>query len=233
MTDQPELPELDAASGRVDPAHLRMAEALLFASAEPLRLVDLAQRLPEEADVSALLAALAERYQGAGVNLVERGGRWLFQTAPDLGFLLRKDVEETRRLSRAAVETLSIVAYHQPVSRAEIEDIRGVTVSKGTLDVLIEAGWVRPAGRREVPGRPVIYATTNDFLTHFGLEKLRDLPGLAELKAAGLLEPVQAAFEKLQGANRAQAVPADGGDDEVDEDDLFDDGAEEDDAINP
>ena len=132
-----------------------------------------------------------------GIELVERGRRWHFQTAPDLAFILRRERDETRKLSRAAVETLAIIAYHEPVSRAEIEAIRGVQISKGTLDVLMEAGWVRPAGRREAPGRPLIYATTPAFLAHFGLESRRDLPGLDDLKAAGLLDPIDAAMEQL------------------------------------
>jgi segregation and condensation protein B len=145
------------------------------------------------ADVAAALARLRQDYAGRGINLVERGGRWHFQTAPDLAHLLRRERAEPRRLSRAAVETLAIVAYHEPVSRAEIEAIRGVQISKGTLDVLMEAGWIRPAGRREVPGRPLLYATTPGFLSHFGLGSRRDLPGIDDLAAAGLLDPVDAA----------------------------------------
>ena len=218
----------------VDGEQLRMVEALLFASTAPLRPAEIAARLPEGADVPALLQQLVNDYAGRGVTLVERGGRWLMQTAPDLAFLLRQDVEETRRLSRAAVETLAIIAYHQPVSRADIEDIRGVSVSKGTLDVLMEAGWVKPAGRREVPGRPVIYATTGDFLTHFGLVTLKDLPGLEELKAAGLLEPLEAALDDAMAAQLG--VRLRDGDDAGDDDE--DEGADaadmpEDDAINP
>ena len=135
------------------------------------------------------LAALAAHYAGRGIELVERGGRWHFQTAPDLAHILRREREEPRKLSRAAIETLAIIAYHEPVSRAEIEAIRGVQIAKGTLDVLMEAGWVRPAGRREVPGRPLIYATTPAFLAHFGLACRRDLPGIDDLRAAGLLDP--------------------------------------------
>ncbi|HEX8449155.1 MAG TPA: SMC-Scp complex subunit ScpB, partial [Allosphingosinicella sp.] len=145
-----------------------------------------------------------------GIELVERGGRWHFQTAPDLAFILRRERDETRKLSRAAVETLAIVAYHEPVSRAEIEAIRGVQISKGTLDVLMEAGWVRPAGRREAPGRPLIYATTPAFLAHFGLASRRDLPGLDDLKAAGLLDPIDAAMEQLglQGMDEEDGAEA-------------------------
>jgi len=166
----------------------RMIEALLFAAAEPLALTDLARRLPEGADIEAALAALAQRYAGRGVRLAEVGGRWRFQTAEDLAFLMAEQRTEPRRLSRAAQETLAIVAYHQPVTRAEIEAIRGVQASRGTLDVLLEIGFVRPRGRRRTPGRPVTYATTDVFLEHFGLAALADLPGAAEMKAAGLLD---------------------------------------------
>ena len=155
------------------------------------------------AEVKPALAALTENYAGRGIELVERGKRWHFQTAPDLAHLLRRTREESRRLSRAATEVLAIVAYHEPVSRAEIEAIRGVQTAKGTLDVLLEAGWVRIAGRREVPGRPVIFATTPDFLTHFGLESRRDLPGIAELRAAGLLDPVEDALAAAMDAGSA------------------------------
>jgi segregation and condensation protein B len=146
------------------------------------------------------LRALAQHYEGRGVQLVERGGRWHFQTAPDLAHLLRPVHEEPRKLSRAATEALAIIAYHEPVSRAEIEAIRGVQTAKGTLDVLLEAGWIRIAGRREVPGRPVIYATTPAFLAHFDLNSRRDLPGIEELRATGLLDPVDTAMEALMGA---------------------------------
>lgn len=167
----------------------RAVEAALFAASEPQTVEDIAAYVGE-GDVAAALAALAEIYAGHGIELVERGGRWHFQTAPDLAHLLRRTREEPRRLSRAATETLAIIAYHEPVSRAEIEAIRGVQMSKGTLDVLMEAGWVRTAGRRESPGRPLLYATTADFLTHFGLGSRRDLPGIDDLKAAGLLDPL-------------------------------------------
>ena len=166
----------------------RAVEATLFASATPLTTEEIAD-YAGDGDVAAALASLAEQYGGRGIELVERGGRWHFQTAPDLAHLLRRTREEPRRLSRAATETLAIVAYHEPVSRAEIEAIRGVQISKGTLDVLMDAGWVRPAGRREGPGRPLLYATTQEFLTHFGLGSRRDLPGIDDLKAAGLLDP--------------------------------------------
>ena len=174
----------------------RAVEAALFAAEEPLTEQALSEHLGG-ASVSGALRALAGHYAERGVNLVERGGRWQFQTAADLAHLLRREREQVRRLSRAATEVLAIVAYHEPVSRAEIEAIRGVQTSAGTLDVLMEAGWVRVAGRREVPGRPVIYATTPAFLSHFGLASRKELPGLDELKAAGLLDPIDEAFGRL------------------------------------
>jgi segregation and condensation protein B len=167
----------------------RAVEALLFASDEPMAADDIARRLGVE-DVGPALTELTGTYAGRGINLVERGGRWHFQTAADMAHLLRETREASRKLSRAAIETLAIIAYHEPVSRAEVEAIRGVQISKGTLDVLMEAGWVAPAGRRQVPGRPLTYATTPDFLTHFGLADRMDLPGLDDLRAAGLLDPV-------------------------------------------
>jgi len=165
----------------------RMIEALLFAAAEPLSDADLAARLPANADITPALDTLRLRYQGRGVELVEVARRWRFQTAPDLSFLMTVEREEPRRLSRAAQETLAIIAYHQPVTRADIEAVRGVQASRGTLDVLLELGLVRMRGRRRSPGRPVTYGTTDGFLEHFGLASLADLPGVAEMKAAGLL----------------------------------------------
>ncbi|NBC36812.1 SMC-Scp complex subunit ScpB [Novosphingobium sp. FSY-8] len=189
----------------------RAVEASLFAATEPMSAEALAAHLgamaPGPGAVRAALAALAQHYAGRGVQLVERGRRWHFQTAPDMAHLLRRAHEEPRRLSRAATEALAIIAYHEPVSRAEIEAIRGVQTAKGTIDVLLEAGWVRIAGRREVPGRPVIYATTPAFLAHFGLEARRDLPGLEELRATGLLEPVDSALESLMGGGEATSEP--------------------------
>ena len=176
---------------------VRAVEATIFASADPLSVEEI-QRHAGEGDVDAALRTLAEIYAGRGIELVERGGRWHFQTAPDLAHLLRRTREEPRRLSRAATETLAIIAYHEPVSRAEIEAIRGVQISKGTVDVLMEAGWVRTAGRREGPGRPLLYGTTQEFLTHFGLSSRKDLPGIDDLKAAGLLDPLdEGVFEAL------------------------------------
>ena len=165
----------------------RIAEALIFASAMPVSETYIRDRLPGGIDVRALMLRLRQDYAGRGVNLVQADDAWAFRTAADLSFFIRRDENEVRKLSRAALEVLSIVAYHQPVTRAEIEDIRGVQTSKGTLDVLMEAGWVRFRGRRRTPGRPVTLGTTRDFLDHFGLEELRDLPGLEELKGAGLL----------------------------------------------
>ena len=175
----------------------RAVEATLFASATPLSQEEIAE-YAGEGDVAAALAELADHYAGRGLDLVTRGGRWHFQTAPDLAHILRREREEPRRLSRAATETLAIVAYHEPVSRAEIEAIRGVQISRGTIDVLMDAGWVRAAGRREGPGRPLLYATTAEFLSHFGLGSRRDLPGIDDLKAAGLLDPLDEGALQLQ-----------------------------------
>jgi segregation and condensation protein B len=166
---------------------LRVMEAVLFASAAPLTAAEIGQFVGEDADVEGLLAELARRYAERGVNLVRRGNGWAFRTAEDLGLLLRRETPESRPLSRAALETLAIIAYHQPATRAEIEEVRGVSTGKGTLDILLEAGWIRMRGRRRSPGRPVTYGTTEAFLDHFGLESLGDLPGLDELKGAGLL----------------------------------------------
>jgi segregation and condensation protein B len=189
---------------------VRGVEAALFAAEEPMTAEALSAHLGG-ADVRAALRELEEHYRERGVRLVERGRRWQFQTAPDLAHLLRREKEQVRKLSRAATEVLAIVAYHEPVSRAEIEAIRGVQTSPGTLDVLMEAGWVRVAGRREVPGRPVIYATTPEFLSHFGLESRRDLPGIDELKAAGLLDPVDEALHELTAAEAPQPAEPDEG----------------------
>lgn len=184
---------------------VRAVEATLFAAIEPMTAEAISTHLGG-AEVKAALAELAEHYLGRGIELVERGKRWHFQTSPDLAHLLRREREEVRRLSRAATEVLAIVAYHEPVSRAEIEAIRGVQTAKGTLDVLMEAGWVRIVGRREVPGRPVIFATTPEFLTHFGLESRRDLPGIDELRAAGLLDPVEDALEAAMESKMAEEI---------------------------
>lgn len=166
---------------------LRMVEALLFAAAEPLDEQTIAARLPEGADVPHLMDELAASYANRGVNLVRIGGKWSFRTADDLSFLMHKEEVAEKRLSKAALETLAIIAYHQPVTRAEIEEVRGVTISRGTLDVLLETGWIRMRGRRRSPGRPVTFGTTQQFLEHFGLAEIADLPGMEDLKAAGLL----------------------------------------------
>jgi len=195
---------------------MRGVEAALFAAEEPLTAEQLSAHLGG-ADVREALGELEAHYRERGVRLVERGKRWQFQTAPDLAHLLRREKEQVRRLSRAATEVLAIVAYHEPVSRAEIEAIRGVQTSAGTLDVLMEAGWVRAAGRREVPGRPVIYATTPEFLSHFGLTSRKDLPGIDELKAAGLLDPVDEAYEALSASGEERPDAPDERSDEQEE----------------
>lgn len=166
----------------------RMIEAILFASATPVSLAELTARLPEGCDAAEALTLLRRRYEGRGVVLMRLGEAWALRTAPDLGFLLQRETVETRKLSRAAIETLAIVAYHQPVTRAEIEEIRGVAVSRGTVDQLLELDWIRFGRRRMTPGRPVTFVVTQEFMDHFGLESARDLPGLKELRAAGLLD---------------------------------------------
>ena len=186
---------------------LRLLEALLFASAEPLDEAMLAQRLPEGADLKALLGELQDRYAGRGVELVRLERRWAFRTARDLGPYLRPKEDVERKLSRAAIETLAIIAYHQPVTRAEIESIRGVATSKGTLDLLMENDWIRPGRRRETPGRPLTWATTDHFLDHFGLASVRDLPGVEDLRAAGLLDarPVLAGLRSSDGEGAGES----------------------------
>ena len=166
----------------------RMIEAVLFASSEPITLRELEQRLPRGSDVGEAMAFLRHRYQGRGVQVMKVGDAYAFRTAPDLGFLMHRETVETRKLSRAAIETLAIIAYHQPVTRAEIEEIRGVAVSRGTVDQLLEMEWIRFGRRKMTPGRPVTFVVTQEFLDHFGLESARDLPGLKELRSAGLLE---------------------------------------------
>ena len=177
-----------AAEAVARPEELRLLEALLFAAGQPLDEATLARRLPKDVDVKGALAQLKAEYATRGVNLVRVGRKWMFRTADDLSWLLTKETVETRKLSRAAIETLAIIAYHQPVTRAEIEEVRGVVAAAGTLDVLLRTDWIRPRGRRKAPGRPITYGTTEQFLTHFGLEEVGDLPGLDELKGAGLLE---------------------------------------------
>jgi segregation and condensation protein B len=183
-------PESDSAEkvAAPRPESLRLLEAMLFASSEPLSEHELAERLPHGIDVRSALKELQDEYALRGVNLIKIDGKWTFRTAEDLTWLLRKDSEETRKLSRAAIETLAIIAYHQPVTRAEIEEIRGVSTSKGSVDLLLQTGWIRPRGRRKAPGRPITYGTTSAFLSHFGLDAVADLPGLDELKGSGLLD---------------------------------------------
>jgi segregation and condensation protein B len=184
----------------------RLLEAILFASAEPVSERALASRLPRGADVKVLLTELQRDYAGRGVALVQAGGSWAFNTAPDLAPMLHADGRATRKLSRAAVETLAIIAYHQPITRAEIEDLRGVQVGRGTIDVLFEQGWLRTCGRRQTPGRPVTWGTTDAFLRDFGLASLRDLPGVDELRAAGLLETAATASPGAPPADRLAAA---------------------------
>jgi segregation and condensation protein B len=199
MSEPAELP----LPPEVQAEHLRIAEALLFAAADPVTPRALAELLPEGADARATVAALQGALAGRGVEIAEVAGGWQLRTAADLAPILRKRFEVPRRLSRAAVETLAIIAYHQPVTRAEIEDIRGVALGQGTLDALAEAGFVEPKGRRETPGRPTTWGTTRQFLAHFGLASLKDLPRLDELKAAGLLEPRPGALPPAGGEEGA------------------------------
>lgn len=194
----------------------RMVEAILFASAEPVTLAELQSRLPQGCDPAEALRHLRSRYAGRGVHLVRVGDGWAMRTAPDLGWLLQREQVETRRLSRAAIETLAIVAYHQPVTRAEIEEIRGVAVSRGTIDQLLELDWIRLGRRRMTPGRPVTFVVTEAFLDHFGLESTRDLPGIKELRAAGLLDS-----RPLPGAG--QDDEDDGGEGPSGQEELFED----------
>jgi segregation and condensation protein B len=187
---------------------LRILEALLFAASEPLDEAALAKHLKSDDDVAALLDELKGFYASRGINLVRVAGKWAFRTADDLAYLLERHATEERKLSKAAMETLSIIAYHQPVTRAEIEEIRGVATSAGTLDVLMEIGWIRPRGRRRVPGRPITYGTTQQFLEHFALDSIKDLPGLAELKGAGLLDStLPASFTVPEPTDVAALMP--------------------------
>ncbi|MES0882161.1 SMC-Scp complex subunit ScpB [Roseibium sp. SCP14] len=202
-----------------------MAEALLFASSEPLSLEELTLRLPDGVDVLGVLETLQKIYATRGVNLVRLAGKWCFRTADDLAYLMHRNVEEQRKLSRAALETLAIIAYHQPVTRAEIEEIRGVSTSKGTLDVLLETTWIRMRGRRRTPGRPVTYGTTDQFLIYFGLESVKDLPGLEELKGAGLLDSAVPASFLVPTPNDEDALTED--EDPLEDGSLFDEPADE------
>lgn len=199
----------------------RIVEALLFASKDPLSPEEIAERLPEGVDAAALLEALQARYAGRGINLVRIKERWAFRTAADIGEALRIEVAVRRKLSRAAVETLSIIAYHEPVTRADIEEIRGVAVSKGTLDALLEAGWIQPRGRRQVPGRPLTWGTTEAFLDHFGLSSLGDLPGLEELKATGMLDK-RPGLTSIAMGDETEGEPEEEGDEDDGQFDLLD-----------
>lgn len=206
----------------------RVIEALLFASPEPVTLRTIRGRLPEEADVGGILLELKEEFSERGVNLMQFEDAWAFRTAPDLGAALALTKKEEKKLSRAALETMSIIAYHQPVTRAEIENIRGVATSKGTLDVLMEAGWIKPGRRRETPGRPLTWLTTATFLDEFGIENLNDLPGLAELKAAGLLD-TRPAIDTIPGADLFSANQNEPSDEDESDDDESED--EDDDFV--
>ena len=203
----------------LDEEHVRMAEALLFAAAEPLDIKTLADRMPDGVHIPTVLEAVEKRYEGRGVILMPIAGKYAFRTSPDLSFMMEKERVEQRRLSRAAIETLAIIAYHQPVTRAEIEEIRGVSVSKGTIDVLMEVGWIKLKGRRRVPGRPVTYGTNEEFLDQFGLDTVKDLPGMEELKAAGLLDARLPPGFSVPSPDDTLAPDED--DEEDDQDDLF------------
>jgi len=221
---------------KIERQNLRLLEAILFAAAEPLSEKQLAARLPEDTDLKELLAALQAYYEGRGVQLVRRGKSWAFRTADDIRPLLEREIVVPRKLSRAAIETLAIIAYHQPITRAEIEEVRGVSLSKGTLDVLLEAEWIKPGKRRETPGRPVTWRTTDDFLDHFGLEDIRDLPGIKELKAAGLLEsgPAINAYSAFGDLADAAQVPKEGeGEPSLLPDMVADEAAEDAEPLDP
>ncbi|PKP75093.1 MAG: SMC-Scp complex subunit ScpB [Alphaproteobacteria bacterium HGW-Alphaproteobacteria-6] len=220
----PEEPEKSLFAAPPMAEQERMVEAILFAAADPVTVAELAARMPHGADPAEALAALRRRYEGRGVTIQRIGDAWAIRTAPDLGFLMHKETVETRKLSRAAIETLAIIAYHQPVTRAEIEEIRGVAVSRGTIDQLLELDWIRFGRRRMTPGRPVTFVVTEGFLDHFGLESARDLPGLKELRAAGLLESRPLPGSVLPGG--ADDGGEDDGDDpaeDPDQDELFED----------
>ena len=187
---------------------VRLIEAVLFASAHPVAEADLAARLPEGTDLAAILAEIEALYEGRGVALAKVSGKWAMRTAPDLAAALRPEQTVQRKLSRAAIETLAIIAYHQPITRAEVEQVRGVALSKGTLDMLMEAGWIKPKGRRQAPGRPVTWVTTEDFLQHFGIDRIEDLPNLEELRAAGLLDHRPGIATMAMRQEEAEAVEA-------------------------
>jgi segregation and condensation protein B len=220
----PETPEVETGEESLFKApplaeQERMVEAILFATAEPVTVAEMNARMPHGSDAAEAVRMLERRYQGRGVHVTRVGEAWAIRTAPDLGFLMRKETVETRKLSRAAIETLAIVAYHQPVTRAEIEEIRGVSVSRGTVDQLIELGWIRFGRRKMTPGRPVTFVVTEEFLDHFGLESARDLPGLKELRAAGLLE--SRPFPGITAGDGATADEDEDGADSDDQGEMF------------
>ncbi|MBL6941912.1 MAG: SMC-Scp complex subunit ScpB [Rhodospirillales bacterium] len=204
--------------------NIRLLEAILFASTDPVKERSLANRLPEGVEVRPLLEELKSHYQGRGVNLVNAGGSWAFRSAADLTNMLNREIEVARKLGRATIETLAIIAYHQPITRGEIEEIRGVSLSKGTFDVLFDHGWIHPRGRRKTPGRPTTWGTTDGFLDHFGLESIKDLPGIEELKSAGLLDKRPAidaySISGLVAASAADVAHIDGADAQDDEAEL-------------
>ena len=213
---------------------LRILEALLFAASEPLDEATLKSHFADEDDISGLMEELRAFYAGRGVNLVRVAGKWAFRTAQDLSYLMERYATQERRLSKAALETLSIIAYHQPVTRAEIEEVRGVSTSAGTLDILLETGWVRLRGRRRAPGRPVTYGTTDSFLSHFGLESIKDLPGLSELRASGLLDGnLPPDFKVPEPTDVAALMPDEVPLDELEEDEEEHEEPEEDEAMEP
>ena len=219
---------------KIDGQHLRLLEAILFAASEPLPEKAVAERMPDGADIAALLNELQKTYANRGVNLIQAGKSWAFRTAPDLSAQMAVQRQKVRKLGRAMIETMAVIAYHQPVTRAEVEEIRGVGFNRGTLDALFEAGWIRPVGRRKTPGRPVTWGTTDRFLDHFGLESLSDLPGIEELKAAGLLDKRPAIEAYAVKGRVLSADEMDGAEDrEEQQPALFDDRAEIPDPLDP
>jgi len=204
--------------------NLRLLEAILFSSTDPVKEKSLAQRLPDGIELKPLLVELQSHYAGRGVNLVNAGGSWAFRSAPDLTSMLNREIEVARKLGRATIETLAIIAYHQPITRGEIEEIRGVSLSKGTFDALFDQGWIHPRGRRKTPGRPTTWGTTDGFLDHFGLQSVKDLPGIEELKSAGLLDKRPAidayAISGQVAASAADVAHIDGAQAQEDESDL-------------
>jgi segregation and condensation protein B len=231
MSSEMQVEMIPEVTGRVPDSDIRVLEALLFATAQPLTTKDLHERMPKGADVGGALMALQKQYEGRGITLSEMEGQWAFRTAADVGPALAIDRHVERKLSRAAMETLAIIAYHQPVTRAEVENIRGVVTHKGTLDALMEMGWIKPGRRRETPGRPLTWVTTSEFLDHFSLAAITDLPGLEELKAAGLLDkrPAIDAIPSADLFDRITTEEQQASDREDDDSDYEEDSHEEDD----